>query len=201
MIKKTSVVDQPKEHNSEDLFGIDKYEKALVKFIENADTPITIALQGEWGSGKTSLMNTLEHQLTYLPDAPFHRIWINTWQHSLMHSPEEAVVMILSGIIEQIGEASKNDDQLIQAKRFSKYFGKWMPQKETAGKMAKTGTKFVLNVIGNIGSVEKLGNALVDATEGGEKKSKPAESEIAELKNAIHYLIDEILEKSKRNGF
>ena len=56
----SSIVDVPKRAygpNSEDLFGINKYEKGLIKFISNADTPITIAIQGEWGSGHCSAQN------------------------------------------------------------------------------------------------------------------------------------------------
>ena len=59
----TSIVDVPKKHEETDLFGIDRYSKGLIKFIRQSDTPITIAIQGEWGSGKTSLMNTLQNEL------------------------------------------------------------------------------------------------------------------------------------------
>ena len=37
--------------------SIQKYAVSLSKFIEISDTPITIGLQGEWGTGKTSLMS------------------------------------------------------------------------------------------------------------------------------------------------
>ena len=54
MVKISSIVDVPKKADAEDLFGINKYENGLTHFIQYADTPITIAIQGEWGSGKTS---------------------------------------------------------------------------------------------------------------------------------------------------
>ncbi len=57
MFTKTSVVDLPRQKGEDDLFAIDKYKNGLLQFVKNAETPITIALQGEWGSGKTSLMN------------------------------------------------------------------------------------------------------------------------------------------------
>ena len=59
----SSIVDIPKKADSQDLFGINKFEKGLNHFIRNADTPITIAIQGEWGSGKTSLMNSLQEAI------------------------------------------------------------------------------------------------------------------------------------------
>lgn len=40
--------------------GLDKYARALASFIAHCETPMTIAIQGEWGSGKTSLMNMVE---------------------------------------------------------------------------------------------------------------------------------------------
>ena len=60
---KSSIIDVPRKYSEADLFGIQKYQNALVKFIRLTDTPITIALQGEWGSGKTSLMNQLRYEL------------------------------------------------------------------------------------------------------------------------------------------
>ncbi len=60
---KSSIIDVPRKYSEADLFGIQKYQNALVKFISITNTPITIALQGEWGSGKTSLMNQLRYEL------------------------------------------------------------------------------------------------------------------------------------------
>jgi hypothetical protein len=110
-MKTTSIVDVPKKHGEVDLFGIDRYSKGLIKFIRQSDTPITIAIQGEWGSGKTSLMNTLQNELcgqndtTELlktHDKDFYSIWINTWQYSLMNSAEETLVSIVSSISTQV---------------------------------------------------------------------------------------------------
>ena len=56
---KSSIIDVPRQPNQEDLFGIQVYQDALIEYIKYTGTPITIALQGEWGSGKTSLMNSL----------------------------------------------------------------------------------------------------------------------------------------------
>ena len=60
---KSSIIDVPRKYTEEDLFGINKYQEALIEFINLTNTPITIALQGEWGSGKTSLMNQLRWEL------------------------------------------------------------------------------------------------------------------------------------------
>ena len=56
---KSSIIDVPRKHTQEDLFGIQAYQDALIEYVELTDTPITIALQGEWGSGKTSSLYLL----------------------------------------------------------------------------------------------------------------------------------------------
>ena len=43
----------------EDLFQIKKYIEGLAKFIESCKTPMTISIQGEWGTGKTSIMQII----------------------------------------------------------------------------------------------------------------------------------------------
>lgn len=107
----SSVVDVPKKASEADLFGIDKYKNGLIRFIENSETPITVAIQGEWGSGKTSLMNSIQNDLCgEIPEDlkehahPFYGVWVNTWQYSLMRSQEETLVAIVSSITAKIVE-------------------------------------------------------------------------------------------------
>lgn len=98
-----SNVDVPLVDGSDDLLGLKAYQEALSRFIKNSDTPITIALQGEWGSGKTTLMNALRRDLCTGYNAPFCAIEVNTWHYALMHSPELALVGIMEALVSQIG--------------------------------------------------------------------------------------------------
>lgn len=70
----TSVNDLPRNPQSEELreyqLGIEPYVKGLVNFLKGTVTPMTVALQGEWGSGKTSLMYKLKDELCDAADAP-----------------------------------------------------------------------------------------------------------------------------------
>lgn len=98
---KTSLSDIP--FNSEDNdFGTERYVNGLIKFIENSSAPITIALQGEWGSGKTSLMTRLERVLCSNENAPFIGVNINTWEYSVMSSPEITVYKILAKLVREL---------------------------------------------------------------------------------------------------
>lgn len=180
---KSSIIDVPRKHTQEDLFGIQAYQNALIKYIRMTDTPITIALQGEWGSGKTSLMNLLRYNLCDVNDAPYFPVWINTWQYSLMKTPSQAIMSILEGIINQIGALHPSDQKWAESKR--KIGGLFK-------KMASVGTKMVAGTVGIDGGV------VDDLFEGKES----AASDISQLKEEIAKLIDEALSKdTSKQGF
>ena len=97
------------------------YVDGLVNFIKDSATPLTIALQGEWGSGKTSLMNTLKERLCPQDKdkkftGEFIGISINTWEYSMLAPPEVTVVNILGRLVKEI--SSNNPDIKIKFKRF-----------------------------------------------------------------------------------
>ena len=169
---KSSIIDVPRRHDQEDLFGIKVYQDALIKYIKLTDTPITIALQGEWGSGKTSLMNLLRWNLCEVDDASYYPVWINTWQYSLMKTPQQAIISILEGIVNQIGALDPN------------------AKKNESMKKITVGAKVAAGVAGIDGGV-------VDDLVGVE-----AQSDINQLKEEIGKLIEDALANdNKKIGF
>lgn len=98
---KTSLSDIPFNGEQND-FGTERYVNGLIRFIEQSDAPITIALQGEWGSGKTSLMTRLERALCSGPGSKFVGVEINTWEHSMMSSPEVTVYKIMAQLVREL---------------------------------------------------------------------------------------------------
>ena len=180
---KSSIIDVPRKHTQEDLFGINVYQEALIEYVELTDTPITIALQGEWGSGKTSQMNLLRYNLCDKDFAPYLPIWINTWQYSLMKTPGQAIMSILEGIINQIGALNPSKQ-------------KWVESKKKIGgifkKMATVGTKIAAGTVG-------IDGGLVDELLDGEDQ---VQSDIVRLKDEISGLIDQILAgNTSKRGF
>lgn len=179
----SSIIDVPRKHDQEDLFGIKVYQDALVDYIQMTETPITIALQGEWGSGKTSLMNLLRWNLCD-NDGEFFPIWINTWQYSLMKTPKQAIFSILDGIINQIGSLNPEEKN-------------WEESKKKIGgifkRIASVGTKVAAGVVGVDGG---LVDELLDSG------SSQSESDIVQLKNEISSLIDKALSNNhNKRGF
>ena len=75
-MKSSSIKDSPIQNIQEDSLQVSKYAVSLSKFIEISDTPITIGLQGEWGTGKTSLMSLIKELLN---ESSIASSWVNTW--------------------------------------------------------------------------------------------------------------------------
>ena len=106
------IVDEPNPRGATDTLEINKHAYALTKFIKETATPMTIGIQGQWGSGKTSLLNSIYHSLeTGKEGEKYLQIWINSWEHSLLSSPEETLIKIINEIIaemiEGFGEEAK----------------------------------------------------------------------------------------------
>ena len=46
---------------------------------ENIETPYTIGIYGEWGSGKTSIMNFVKEKIK--EDSDYLTIWFDAWDY------------------------------------------------------------------------------------------------------------------------
>ncbi len=177
-----SVVDKPKKSSQSDLLEIEKYTNGLIKFIESSATPITIGVQGEWGSGKTSLLNTIKEDLCDKNGAKHFPIWINTWEYSLLSSPDETLMKIVIGLVDEIGKLTKNNNT------------------EKAKKaLALTGT-LLKNFGGAIGGVagkgvEIAGKLIEDNTNESQDNS------IKALRNALQIVVDEAIETNNKSSF
>lgn len=72
--------DSPLEPEDADAHNLEPLAKAIADFIRNPETkpPMTIAVTGAWGSGKSSLMNLIRHRLM---KAAWRPVWFNAWHH------------------------------------------------------------------------------------------------------------------------
>lgn len=92
--------DVPVAQGKQDLFDIGIYIDSLADFINSCNTPMTIAIQGDWGSGKTSMMNMVRERLgdDVIP------VWFNTWQYSQFDMSANLPVSLLTYLTERIGD-------------------------------------------------------------------------------------------------
>ena len=175
----TSIIDVPKQAKEDDLLCIDKYKSGLVRFIENTNTPITVAIQGEWGSGKTSLMNTLRDELCDQEGKKFIPVWLNTWQYSLMKEPDQALISIIKGLTEEV-LAVIDEGKSEAGKKVRAVFANVLKATAKVAVSATTGQ--------DIGEI-------LDAT------SVSKEVTILQLRNSLNDAIADILKKESKDGF
>lgn len=170
MSKFTSIPDIPCPEK--DSFGIHPYAQGLVRFIECTATPITIALQGEWGSGKTSLMNTLQDELCG-PDGQYLSVWINTWEYALMSDSASTLIQIISKMVQQT--AGENE-----AKRNALF--------EKVKKIGAVAAKTAIGISG--GDASTIDELFTNKT-----------STVGELRDELQTVVKEKIEASQKRGF
>ena len=91
--------DKPIETIAEDTLGMKGYARGMSNFVLSCRTPMTISIQGEWGSGKTSFMNMIKENVSEKA-VP---IWFNTWQYSLFGEEGELETSLLHSFLKQLG--------------------------------------------------------------------------------------------------
>jgi ABC-type phosphonate transport system ATPase subunit len=177
-----SIVDKPKESDQGDLLGIEKYTDGLIRFIDTSATPITIGIQGEWGSGKTSLLNTIKQDLCDNENSKHYAVWVNTWEYSLLSSPDETLIKIISGLVLQIGELTKNN------------------RSEKGKKAANIIGSLLISFGGGVGGIagkamEITGQA-IDST-----INKAEDNSIKALRTALQDVVNDAIDNSDKNSF
>jgi hypothetical protein len=86
--------DKPLEPGQPDALGLSAIAAGLAIFLRNEDTkpPLVIAINGRWGSGKSSLMNLLRGNLEKFGTRP---VWFNAWHHQ---SEDQLLAALLQSV-------------------------------------------------------------------------------------------------------
>ena len=179
----TSVSDMPLEKDLND-FGTKRYIDGLVEFIRYSVSPLTIALQGEWGSGKTSLMNRLEARLCS-GESEFLGITINTWEYSMLSTPEETVIKIIERLVKELARGEKQQTAIDK-------FSKWA---KVGGGIAFRAAREAAKIAGGI-----AGSILVEGIVGGgpDGKANSEEVSLSDLKETLEKSISEQIGNGKK---
>lgn len=99
----------------DDEFEIIGNIEGLSKFLMSCQSPITISIKGEWGSGKTSIMKQLTKKTE--EDERVLNIWFDTWQFSQFSYDEQLPIILLSRLVSKISKDggmpnNENEDAL-----------------------------------------------------------------------------------------
>lgn len=102
----------------DDKFSIENYINGLSNFITECETPLTIAIQGDWGTGKTSIMYQVEKRLNpEKQDKKIQTIFFNTWQYSQFDMGNNLAVALITDLINELNvEDSKKKQFFKKAK-------------------------------------------------------------------------------------
>jgi hypothetical protein len=94
------IQDIPINSATDDSLKVGEYASALSQFILRCETPLTISIQGDWGSGKTSLMKLLEANLkdSIIP------VWFNTWQYSQLDAANHLPILLIRLFTEEVSK-------------------------------------------------------------------------------------------------
>ncbi|MCO6455995.1 MAG: hypothetical protein J5I93_11915 [Pirellulaceae bacterium] len=89
--------DRPLRTGDRDYLGFQSLALALSRFLRNENTvpPVTIAITGDWGTGKSSLMNLVQADLVR---HSFRPVWFNAWHHQ---KEEQLLASLLENIRSQ----------------------------------------------------------------------------------------------------
>ena len=171
-----SITDRPIEKLEEDLLRVERYSKALTNFIKSSDTPITIGLQGEWGTGKTSLMGLMREKLDKEDIATS---WVNTWEYSMFVGSHETTPKVLQGMLEKLEENCVKN-------------GSW-DIGEKGSQAIKTVGKF-LGSIANQMVKKQTGVNVLEAYDTN--NTYQLQSEVALIKEEINKVITQLIQSS-----
>ena len=105
-MRSVNLIDLPLAgYDSEEPLGLSTYADALTNFITHCQTPITIGIQGDWGIGKTSLLNMVRDRLG--PQAyrreEYPSVYFNTWQYAQLDREEHLTIALLADLVRRIG--------------------------------------------------------------------------------------------------
>ena len=168
----SSITDKPIDKKVDDLLKVEKYSQALSNFITRSDTPITIGLQGEWGTGKTSLMSLL---LEDFNEKNIACSWVNTWEYSMFRGANETTPGVLRGMLEKLKISC----------------GKNWTLKDEGEKKFKKAARFLGGLANQI-IANQTGVNLMEASDGVSDNER-ATAEIAEIKGLISELIQSLI--------
>ncbi len=105
IMKSLALHDDEPDYKSE-LFEFNKYKEQMSKIIDNIldiDKPFALCLNGEWGSGKTSLMRRVYEGFEKRSSDQLKVIWFDAWKYERL----DPVLALLQRIISEYDTNSK----------------------------------------------------------------------------------------------
>ena len=99
---------------------------------------MTIGLQGDWGSGKTSLMNMIK---CHLAEGDFYKVDINTWHYSMFRQDEYLGIVIIKSLLEELSKLFEKKNSVVSnsLKKLGSTLGNGLQKALNVGKAVQIG--------------------------------------------------------------
>jgi hypothetical protein len=111
---KTSVraIDEPLDEPQGDLLDMDRHAKALADYIkQDRKLPFTVGIFGEWGEGKTTMVNFVKRHLKPEPPAPFYFVEFSAWPYTTSEKLWRALILAIAKVIYDVPEEPEKRDE------------------------------------------------------------------------------------------
>lgn len=94
---KFQVFDAPIKNPDDDLFGMASYAQKLASFVDSVEPPFTIGIYGQWGDGKSSFVNLVNHYLgKSARKEKMKFIEFSAWPHTTADAIWRALIMCIA---------------------------------------------------------------------------------------------------------
>ena len=184
----SNILDFPIENHDDDRIGMEDILDGMVDYINHAQMPFTIAVQGEWGMGKTSFLYLLKDRLCEKDseESPtkettqsqnlfqnqgkndrqnncrhlYYSVWIDACDFALLQSPISAVINMLQSMVYQI---SKLKPVLDEDQKMYKHLKKIKSAtKSTMKNMVKLVAKNVITSSAKVATAGIINEKMID---------------------------------------
>lgn len=174
--------DLPVNVGQEDLLGMKLQLDALSGYIVTCQTPMTVAIQGDWGSGKTSTMNLLAPRLD--PDKA-DVLWFNTWQYAQFDSGRDLPLLLITSITSQLARKMAVTPSGQQAEIIAGF-----------RKVGSTLSQIALKVASNKSGID-LAPVFESILRGGQAENSPIEA-LTHLREEFSDLVKKYLKATEK---
>jgi hypothetical protein len=196
----TILSDHPSQSSDDDFLRMESRLAVVLDILRHKQThcPITIAIYGDWGTGKTSAMHWLESQLDKWNDPANEKkrgehprvypIWFDPWKY---HTREEVWRGIIAEVILALFDVGNLDKKnfVPRMKEAAKQFGAFL---------GKSFLHALSHLKVNVGAAEVSGEMFQDIYEEYEKTNRPEKAHLNQFEDTLKHWVKSFLKPDER---
>jgi hypothetical protein len=187
--------DAPCVETGKDLLSTHDYAAGLAKFILDCETPLTIGVQGEWGSGKTSVMKMVRTELEK-SGRNLLICWFDTWQYGAIGDDDALGLRLLIDLSKKLGESLSEDAAAMRIGT------KLLGLLTAASSLAKRGAKTV-GTAALAGTTNYISGGFIDGgtlASGLIRSDANEQVDLSELRDGFSKLVCHFVEKAGKDS-